>query len=124
MGTCCFACVAGQCNERVIGLARAIYRQPSILIFDEATSALDNITESELMDAIEKMGGLDALMQKFRDLLAEQRKRHQGGNKWIGTGGASAFGAFGYNPEGFRMGQDKIGIIKQLKSGTKENSEI
>ena len=53
---------------------------------------------------IQALGGLDALLEQFRQRLAEQRKRHQGGSKWIGTGGTSPFGAFGYNPEGLRVG--------------------
>ncbi len=63
-----------------------------------------NLSEEERA-AIEKMGGLDALMERFRELLEEQKERHQGGNKWIGTGGTSPFGAYGSNPEGFRIGQ-------------------
>ena len=55
---------------------------------------LRKMLSEEEMEAIEKMGGLDALMQKFRELMEEQRERHQGGNKWIGTGGSSAFGAW------------------------------
>ncbi|MGA7972284.1 MAG: VWA domain-containing protein, partial [Pseudolabrys sp.] len=55
---------------------------------------------------IEAMGGLDKLMETLRQRLAEQKKRHQGGNKWIGTAGTSPFGAYGYNPEGIRIGQD------------------
>jgi len=53
------------------------------------------------------MGGLDKLQERFEQLLREQKERHEGGNKWIGTGGTSPFGANGYNPEGFRIGQDK-----------------
>ena len=52
------------------------------------------------------LGGLDALMEALQARLAEQRDRHQGGNKWIGTAGRSPFGAYGYNPEGVRIGQD------------------
>ena len=52
------------------------------------------------------MGGLDKLLETLRKRLAEQKGRHQGGNKWIGTGGTSPFGAYGYNPEGIRIGQD------------------
>lgn len=55
---------------------------------------------------IEAMGGLDKLMETVKQRLQEQQKRHQGGNKWIGTGGTSPFGAHGYNPEGIRIGQD------------------
>ena len=52
------------------------------------------------------LGNFEELMKQFKERLAEQQKRHQGGNKWIGTGGTSPFGAYGFNPEGIRMGQD------------------
>jgi len=55
---------------------------------------------------IAALGGLDKLMETLAERLKEQEKRHQGGNKWIGTGGTSPFGAYGYNPEGVRIGQD------------------
>ncbi len=55
---------------------------------------------------IDALGGFDALMKTLRERLAEQQGRHQGGNKWIGTAGTSPFGAYGYNPEGVRIGQD------------------
>jgi uncharacterized protein with von Willebrand factor type A (vWA) domain len=51
--------------------------------------------------------GWDKLMETLRQRLAEQKGQHKGGNKWIGTGGTSPYGAYGYNPEGIRMGQDK-----------------
>jgi uncharacterized protein len=57
--------------------------------------------------AIEALGGFDALIETLKQRLAEQKDRHQGGNKWIGTAGTSPFGAFGYNPEGVRIGQDQ-----------------
>jgi uncharacterized protein with von Willebrand factor type A (vWA) domain len=56
---------------------------------------------------IEALGGWDKLMETLRRRLAEQKERHEGGSKWIGTGGTSPFGADGYNPEGIRIGQDK-----------------
>jgi uncharacterized protein with von Willebrand factor type A (vWA) domain len=56
---------------------------------------------------VESLGGFEKLMQTLRERLAEQKGRHQGGNKWIGTGGTSPFGAGGYNPEGVRIGQDQ-----------------
>jgi len=56
--------------------------------------------------AVEAQGGLDKLMETFRRRLAEQRERHQGGSKWIGTGGTSPYGAHGYNPEGMRVGPE------------------
>ena len=54
---------------------------------------------------IEAMGGFEELMRALQERLAEQDERHEGGNKWIGTGGTSPFGAYGFNPEGIRMGQ-------------------
>jgi uncharacterized protein with von Willebrand factor type A (vWA) domain len=67
--------------------------------------------ESSLSDQekaeIEALGGLDKLFEEFRKRLEEQKERHQRGNKWIGTGGTSPYGAFGYNPEGIRLGQDE-----------------
>ncbi len=54
---------------------------------------------------IEAMGGFEELMNALRERLAEQDERHEGGNKWIGTAGTSPFGAYGFNPEGIRMGQ-------------------
>jgi len=61
----------------------------------------------EEMAEIEAMGGFEKLMETLKKRLEEQKKRHEGGNKWIGTGGTSPFGANGYNPEGIRIGQDK-----------------
>ena len=55
---------------------------------------------------IEAMGGWEKLMETFAQRMAEQEGRHQGGNQWIGTAGTSPFGAYGYNPEGLRIGQD------------------
>nr|WP_317054478.1 VWA domain-containing protein [Roseovarius sp. W115]MDV2928021.1 VWA domain-containing protein [Roseovarius sp. W115] len=54
---------------------------------------------------IEALGGFDKLMETLKERLKEQQGRHQGGNKWIGTAGTSPFGAYGYNPEGIRIGQ-------------------
>jgi len=56
---------------------------------------------------IEALGGFDKLMETLKERLKEQQGRHQGGNKWIGTAGTSPFGAYGYNPEGIRIGQDE-----------------
>jgi len=58
---------------------------------------------------IEKLGGLDKLMERLKTLLDEQKDRHEGGNKWIGTGGTSAFGNGGFNPEGVRIGGESAG---------------
>lgn len=61
----------------------------------------------EEMDKIKSLGDWDEIMETLKKRLEEQEKRHQGGNKWIGTAGKSPFGAYGYNPEGVRIGQDK-----------------
>ncbi len=64
------------------------------------------LTEEEKAE-IEALGGLEKLMETLKKRLAEQKARHQGGSKWIGTAGTSPFGAYGYNPEGIRIGQDE-----------------
>ncbi|MEN9059857.1 vWA domain-containing protein [Ponticoccus litoralis] len=64
------------------------------------------LTEEEKAQ-IEALGGFDKLMEALKERLAEQKGRHQGGSKWIGTGGTSPFGAYGYNPEGVRIGEDE-----------------
>jgi uncharacterized protein with von Willebrand factor type A (vWA) domain len=69
-------------------------RQAELLLSDE---------EKEL---IRSLGGWEKLMETLRKRLEEQRERHQGGSKWIGTAGTSPFGAYGYNPEGVRIGQE------------------
>ena len=72
---------------------------------------LEKLAEKFLTDEekaeIEALGGFDKLMETLRERLAEQKGRHQGGNKWVGTAGTSPFGAYGYNPEGVRIGQEK-----------------
>ena len=70
---------------------------------------------------IEALGGFDKLMEAFRKRMEEQQKRHQGGNKWIGTGGTSPFGAYGYNPEGIRIGQDESRNQRAVKVWDRRN---
>jgi uncharacterized protein len=67
----------------------------------------EKLLSPEEMAQIKALGGFEALMQRLRELLAEQTSRHQGGSKWIGTAGTSPFGAYGYNPEGVRIGQQE-----------------
>ena len=71
---------------------------------------LEKLAEAHLTPeeraAIQALGGFERLMETLRQRLAEQQGRHQGGSKWIGTAGTSPFGAYGYNPEGVRIGQD------------------
>ena len=64
------------------------------------------LTEEEKAQ-IQALGGWDKLMETLAQRLAEQKDRHQGGNKWVGTAGTSPFGAYGYNPEGVRIGQEQ-----------------
>jgi uncharacterized protein with von Willebrand factor type A (vWA) domain len=75
----------------------------------------ERILSEEDKALISAMGGLDALMKRLKELMEEQKERHQGGNKWIGTGGTSPFGAYGYNPEGIRIGQDESRHRKAIK---------
>ena len=80
---------------------------------------LKKITERYLTEEekqlIESLGGLDKLLETLRQRLADQKGRHQGGSKWIGTAGTSPFGAYGYNPEGIRIGQDKNRSFRAVK---------
>jgi uncharacterized protein with von Willebrand factor type A (vWA) domain len=72
------------------------------------------LTEEEKRE-IEAIGGLDKLLELLRQRMKEQKGRHQGGNKWIGTAGTSPFGAYGYNPEGVRIGQDENRNFRAVK---------
>ncbi len=64
---------------------------------------------------IESLGGWEKLLETLRERLREQKERHEGGNKWIGTAGTSPFGAHGYNPEGVRIGQGSSGNRRAVK---------
>ncbi|MEO9898415.1 MAG: VWA domain-containing protein [Paracoccaceae bacterium] len=70
---------------------------------------LEKLAEKHLSEEeraeIQSLGGFDKLMETLRERLEEQKGRHQGGSKWVGTAGTSPFGAYGYNPEGVRIGQ-------------------
>jgi uncharacterized protein len=72
------------------------------------------LTEEEKRK-IEAIGGLDKLLELLRQRMKEQKGRHQGGKKWIGTAGTSPFGAYGYNPEGVRIGQDENRNFRAVK---------
>src|SRR5262249_61660807 len=73
-----------------------------------------SLTE-EAKRQIEPRGGVEKLLETLAKRLAEQKGRHQGGNKWVGTGGTSPFGAWGYNPEGVRIAQDKNREFRAVK---------
>ena len=72
---------------------------------------IEKLAEKFLSDKekeeIKALGGFEKLMETLKQRLKEQEKRHQGGNKWIGTAGTSPFGAYGFNPEGIRIGQNE-----------------
>ena len=72
------------------------------------------LTEEE-RKRIESLGGFEELMKALQERLREQQERHEGGNKWIGTAGTSPFGAYGYNPEGVRIGQQGSGSRRAVK---------
>jgi uncharacterized protein len=83
---------------------------PGLLDKDVPAEWLRKVAERWLSDEdkarIEALGGWDKLMETLKARLEEQKGRHQGGSKWIGTAGTSPFGAYGFNPEGVRIGQE------------------
>src|SRR5918995_3483640 len=80
---------------------------------------LRRLAEKHLTDEekklVEALGGFEKLMETLKKRLEEQKGRHQDGSKWIGTGGTSPFGAYGYNPEGVRIGQDENRNFRAVK---------
>jgi uncharacterized protein with von Willebrand factor type A (vWA) domain len=86
---------------------------------------LRKLAEKTLSEAdkaeIEALGGFDKLMETLRKRLEEQKGRHQGGSKWVGTAGTSPFGAYGYNPEGVRIGQAESRHQRAVKVWDKRN---
>jgi uncharacterized protein with von Willebrand factor type A (vWA) domain len=88
---------------------KGVHAVPDALIKDIPVEWLQKLAERWLTDEekarIEALGGWQKIMEALRERLEEQKERHQGGSKWIGTAGTSPFGAHGYNPEGVRIGQ-------------------
>ena len=91
----------------------------------------EKLLSKEEMKQIKSLGNFEKLMETLKKRLKEQKKRHQGGNKWIGTAGTSPFGAYGFNPEGVRIGQQESRHQKAVKVWDKrvfknldENTEI
>jgi len=96
--------------DRVFGhVFKGLELMSDVPLTDIPEEWLRKLAEKHLSDEekaqIEALGGFEKLMETLRERLKEQEKRHQGGNKWIGTAGTSPFGAYGYNPEGVRIGQ-------------------
>ena len=91
----------------------------------------EKLLTKDQMNEIKSLGSFEKLMETLKKRLEEQKRRHQGGNKWVGTAGTSPFGAYGYNPEGVRIGQQESRHKKAVKVWDKrifknldENSEI
>lgn len=82
---------------------------------------MERIMTQEEMDKIKDLGGLDEIIKAFKERLENQKKRHEGGTKNIGTGGTSPFGANGFNPEGFRIEQGQSRHKKAVKVWEKRN---
>src|SRR5687767_11128926 len=74
---------------------------------DWLRATAERVLSEEEKKQIDSLGGWDKLLETLRERLREQKGRHEGGNKWIGTAGTSPFGAYGYNPEGVRIGQQE-----------------
>ena len=96
--------------DRVFGhVFKGFEKVDESLLAEIPTDWLTKLAEKFLTDEekaqVEALGGFDKLMETLKKRLEEQRERHQGGNKWVGTAGTSPFGAYGYNPEGVRIGQ-------------------
>src|SRR6266436_3662205 len=82
---------------------------------DLAEQTVENFYYLARASLVKDERNLDKLMETLRQRLKEQKGRHQGGNKWIGTAGTSPFGAEGYNPEGIRIGQEKNRNFRAVK---------
>lgn len=96
------------------GVEKLIALNPDIPL-DWLEQKIKRELSAEEKAAIEKMGGLEALKKRLEELLNEQKEKHEGGNKWIGTGGTSPFGHGGYNPEGIRIGGPSAGNRTAIK---------
>lgn len=86
---------------------------------DWIRSELERVFSKEEIEMIEAMGGLEELIEQFKKIFEEQDERHEGGNKWIGTGGTSPFGNSGYNPKGFKIGGNQKGKRSAIKNWEK-----
>ncbi len=75
----------------------------------------EKLLSEEEKQKIQSLGGWEKLMETLKKRLEEQKEEHHGGNKWIGTGGTSPFGAYGYNPEGVRIGQHESRHRRAIK---------
>ncbi|BAQ45125.1 MULTISPECIES: vWA domain-containing protein [Methylobacterium] len=95
--------VFGQVFKGVVSLGEAV--EPQAIPEEWLRKLAEKYLTEEERAQLQALGW-DKLFETLKQRLAEQKERHQGGSKWIGTGGTSPFGAYGYNPEGIRIGQD------------------
>ena len=86
------------------GLATSYGTSPTDIPEDWLKAIAEKVLTPEEMAAIQSLGSWDEIMETLKKRLEEQQERHQGGNKWVGTGGTSPYGNGGYNPEGVRIG--------------------
>jgi uncharacterized protein with von Willebrand factor type A (vWA) domain len=106
--------------DRVFGhVFKGLETVDGVIEADIPAEWLKKLAEKYLTDEekrqIEAMGGLDKLLETLRKRPAEQKERHQGGSKGIGPAGTSPYGAYGYNPEGVRIGQDENRNFRAVK---------
>jgi hypothetical protein len=93
--------------EYFAGAERAFEKIVAEVPVDWLRALSERLLTAEERAKVESLGSWQKLLETLRERLREQTERHQGGNRWIGTGGTSPFGAQGYNPEGVRIGQDR-----------------
>ena len=91
----------------------AVFDDKAAIPLDWLVKRLERELTPEQKAALQKFG-YDKLMDRLRQLLQEQKERHEGGNKWIGTGGTSPFGHGGTNPEGIRIGADPLAQLRAV----------
>ena len=92
--------------EHFAGAERLFERLVADVPDDWLRLAAQRVLSDEERAKVEALGGWEKLLETLRQRLAEQKERHEGGSKWIGTGGTSPFGSGGYNPEGVRIGSE------------------
>lgn len=104
--------VFGEYINGIENIAEALFKEiPEEWLRKE----IERLMTDEEKAQVKALGGLDKLLETLRQRLEEQKGRHEGGSKWIGTGGTSPFGAYGYNPEGMRIGQERSGQRRAVK---------
>ena len=97
----------------------ALKKMPRVWLF----RAIKRYFSQQEMNKIRSQGNLEELLELFKKRFQEQKERHEGGNRWIGTSGSSPFGAFGYNPEGFRIAQGQSHHHRAIKVWEKREFE-